>query len=572
MADSLYGIPLSSLEGKATKVKGGTYYKQNGYSFYVPDDVSDETSAFVYYPGAGGAGNDAAVLRNLINEKGQNQIIIIADIAKENSATACNRYFNLINNIGSANGATISHVETMGFSAGGPNTYKGLISTIKNFPDSGPQSAVFVDVVGFAVTDEDVATLKQNEATLMFIEPNGKVEGYENTLAKAGVDVILCWLPSGHNSHVTLNKEAFENGIVDFTTGEIEALANSGIYKFVRYDANSGQWVEISMEEVAEKFANGIVETDNPYRYFEKLSNIQPVKSDNQFIETKVNIIRNAIKNSNFLTSTGTDSYSSTTNIPNAETELVQSFFATCASLLNLLEKDTTKIAEIGNSYKDLNAQLQQEASQLNNSVNYYTNNSGTRSNSGSRSSGSSNYYTYTPIGSSTGAAVGSSVSAVSGQITTTPVTITSGDPNIDVSKYHNNIEKGFEITVGNLAYEMSDEDYDLLCAIVAAESDKSYDDALAVITTILNRCEAPNWVRSHGNNPIAQATAPNQFVVYQHGSYKRYLNGNAPETVKIAVKDALAGVRNHKYLSFRSNGTTSYSDNQISASGNRYK
>ena len=89
---------------------------------------------------------------------------------------------------------------------------------------------------------------------------------------------------------------------------------------------------------------------------------------------------------------------------------------------------------------------------------------------------------------------------------------------------------------------------------------------------TILNRCETSNWINSHGRDPIAQATAPNQFVVYQHGSYKRYINGNAPDTVKTAVMDALNGVRNHDYLSFRSNGSTGYSNNMISSTGNRYK
>ncbi|MGN1371613.1 MAG: hypothetical protein ACI4XM_05010 [Candidatus Coprovivens sp.] len=184
---------------------------------------------------------------------------------------------------------------------------------------------------------------------------------------------------------------------------------------------------------------------------------------------------------------------------------------------------------------------------------------------SGYRNTSNNNYSGYSSSGESSS---GGGYQRVS----TTPVTITSGDPNIDVSKYHNNIEAGFEVTVGNLAYDLSDEDIELLCAIVAAESDKTYDDALAVITTILNRCEAPNWIRSHGTDPIAQATAPNQFVVYQHGSYKAYMNGKAPNTVKEAVADALAGVRNHKYLSFRSNGTTSYSNNMISPTGNRYK
>ncbi len=153
-----------------------------------------------------------------------------------------------------------------------------------------------------------------------------------------------------------------------------------------------------------------------------------------------------------------------------------------------------------------------------------------------------------------------------------TEIKITQGSKDIDVSRYHSNPEKGFTVTTGNLAYELCEEDFELLCAIVSAESDKSYDDALAVITTVLNRCETSNWINSHGRDPIAQATAPNQFVVYQHGSYERYMNGNAPATVVQAVKDALAGVRNHKYCSFRSNGTTSYSNNMITSTGNRYK
>ena len=151
-------------------------------------------------------------------------------------------------------------------------------------------------------------------------------------------------------------------------------------------------------------------------------------------------------------------------------------------------------------------------------------------------------------------------------------IVITEGDPNIDITRYHNNIENGFEVTAGNLAYQLCEEDIDLLCAIVAAESDKTYDDALAVITTILNRCERTNWIASHGRDPIAQATAPNQFVVYQHGSYTSYLNGNAPSTVVKAVQDALAGVRNHNYCNFRSNSSTSYSNNMITPTGNRYK
>lgn len=195
---------------------------------------------------------------------------------------------------------------------------------------------------------------------------------------------------------------------------------------------------------------------------------------------------------------------------------------------------------------------------------------SGSGYSSGSYSGGSS----YSGGGSSSGSS--SYIEAPSISVpqlsASSPVTISTGDPNIDISRYKNNIEEGFEVTAGNLAYKIGQEDFELLCAIVSAESDKSYDDALAVITTILNRCESPNWIESHGTDPIAQATAPDQFVVYQHGSYKPYMDGKAPDTVIQAVTDALAGVRNHEYLTFRSNSTTDYSDNMITATGNRYK
>ena len=154
----------------------------------------------------------------------------------------------------------------------------------------------------------------------------------------------------------------------------------------------------------------------------------------------------------------------------------------------------------------------------------------------------------------------------------TKPVVITEGDPNVDISKYQNNADLGFEVSVGNTAYELSDADFELLCAIVSAESDKSYDDALAVITTILNRCEDDKWVESYGVDPIAQVTAPEQFVGYQEDAYLSYINGKAPDTVIQAVQDALAGVRSHDYLTYSSNDTTSYSNNMITATGNRYK
>lgn len=141
-----------------------------------------------------------------------------------------------------------------------------------------------------------------------------------------------------------------------------------------------------------------------------------------------------------------------------------------------------------------------------------------------------------------------------------------------NVGGYASKPESGFVVSGGHKTYSLSDGDLNLLMAIVAAESDKSADDALAVASTILNRCESPAWESCGGSNPIKQATASGQFVVYETGKYKEFMNGNVPSSVAQAVLDALGGVRNHQYLSFRANSSASYSSNMITPDGNRYR
>lgn len=155
-----------------------------------------------------------------------------------------------------------------------------------------------------------------------------------------------------------------------------------------------------------------------------------------------------------------------------------------------------------------------------------------------------------------------------------TPSTHGTTGTKVDASIYKTNEAQGFKVTTNNKTYNLTAEEKEILYAIVAAESDQSPDDALAVTTTILNRCESDNWTWISGDNtnPVTQATAANQFVVYQNGRYKQYMGGNAPDSVVQAVDAALGGVRNHEYESFRSNDTTGYSDNKITTTGNRYK
>ena len=112
-------------------------------------------------------------------------------------------------------------------------------------------------------------------------------------------------------------------------------------------------------------------------------------------------------------------------------------------------------------------------------------------------------------------------------------------------------------------------EQLELIWAITAQEDDKSYEGALAVISTAMNRADS-NY-GGHGTDALSQLTADGQFCYSPSVSnpiyYQRRLGGNVPEYVKQAVYDCLEkGVRNHSYLNFRSSNRTG---NYIQIGGN---
>ena len=147
----------------------------------------------------------------------------------------------------------------------------------------------------------------------------------------------------------------------------------------------------------------------------------------------------------------------------------------------------------------------------------------------------------------------------------------------VDASKYTGNDAMGFHVTEGNKNYSLSGYEFDVVVAVVSGEFDKNLNDALAVVSVILNRCDSDKWRRWAGDTPYKQVIKSGQFEVYFAGGYQKYMPGGAyygSEKYNIArqaVIDGLNGIRNNEYLGFRAWWITSYSDKYIVYGGNRY-
>lgn len=147
----------------------------------------------------------------------------------------------------------------------------------------------------------------------------------------------------------------------------------------------------------------------------------------------------------------------------------------------------------------------------------------------------------------------------------------------IDADKYTGNERMGFVVTEGNKQYDLSGYEFDVVVAVVAGEFDKNLDDALAVVSVILNRCDSAKWSSWAGSSPYSQVIRAGQFEVYFAGLYLPYMPGGSRYgdskyvIAKQAVIDGLNGIRNNNYLGFRAWHVSTYSDKYIVHGGNRY-
>ena len=111
----------------------------------------------------------------------------------------------------------------------------------------------------------------------------------------------------------------------------------------------------------------------------------------------------------------------------------------------------------------------------------------------------------------------------------------------------------------------------ELIWAIVAQEDNGSYEGALAVISSAMNRTESAAW-GYEGNNAFAQLTAAGQYCYSLDHYWEARLGGNVPAYVKQAVEDCLHhGIRNHTHTSFRSTRGKTTGSNAVQIGGNWY-
>ena len=102
------------------------------------------------------------------------------------------------------------------------------------------------------------------------------------------------------------------------------------------------------------------------------------------------------------------------------------------------------------------------------------------------------------------------------------------------------------------LYYGLTEDELNLVYAVVMQEGGEDYHSAEAVMSTIVNRVNHPEKWSWAGETIIDQITYPMQYCYSLDDYWVKYLDGNVPDTVKWAVLSVLEYGPVHEYDCFR--------------------
>lgn len=422
-----------------------------------------------------------------------------------------------------------------------------------------------------------------------------------NTLITAGVPLSYVYFNRGDHSwddnHSYVKNNMLENGVVELLYGD-KATFDDGIYskcEYSVYDYETGSWND---NLTTEQFC-GVVGgnsrfdlLDSRLGYLKEIPELNAsdisaslgytggVSSSQQYVVDKMNGVRAAVRRTNFIGKLGLNIGSIGGNpLLDFESSILMDTFATSGILLDKIVGETETISGIAFDFDKLDKNLASISTDLgtpltlNNLLSYNFNQYGVSS-------------------------------ELARQM--------NGGYHMDLSKYSEAPERGFELFLSNRIYNLSDFDsayarehygynseqaLEAFIGVCIAESDKTPDGLLSVMSVALNRCESDNWSSyytrgaTNGTLPFDQMfvndgaqysqiknIAPNGRHVYENympciageDAINEHLAGYGTDyqTLRTVAMDALAGgLRNSDYTGFRAYIPSKYHGNYLDPS-----
>ena len=375
------------------QIKGYYVRGNNGDEMYLPANTSGNTGMLSYIPGSGGSGNDAAKIREQINNNPPDYpITIAASCSDKNNCIETGYQLAQGANMNVTNNVTVC------FSASG---YLGITRT-ESFEDRHP------DVVSTVISCEPYNTgaykytdpnntdgLSNSNSQILFVGPSTgfhvNLENEIKNMTNAGLNAYFLETAYTGNSgsvHIRTNADILTNGIIEYLLGYTDDFnrnpgegSYSPNYKLVKFNETTGSYEEMSYEELAAtvkaikipdiekltsvdsfKIETKVSPVHNKYETLKSLNRKEVtgsvMKTNYVYANDKMNNLRDLIQATSFINNFNNQTFRSSEGIPGCIAGYLNAYYDIVGSLLNSLSLETDSVLSYTQAVVDLDNDL----------------------------------------------------------------------------------------------------------------------------------------------------------------------------------------------------------------------
>ena len=320
--------------------------------------LSNNVNIYSYIPGSGGSMNDAALIRNAVNNGTLNDGIYTIGYGcgdEGNSPDIAMRFTECLNK-------KVEQLNTYGFSAGAQATMQNTSIIAEKYPDLDI-SMYLID--GFSVDDSqlskfDLSSLRNDNIKIYAVGPNesgvnfNRIMGQDANIQeqikrlqdKYGLDVKFYEELNSQAQHQNINEDAIMEFLLKAT--------DEGGFKLLLYYEDEDKFKLVSIPGEFNIVLNDSKNNEN-----------SQILSDINVVMDKVNAISSAMKNNDGLFFPKTQEITSTASIINGVVSAQNVFLSVSNDLHHRVRDELLLINKIAQNYYDMDGDLSSLASNL---------------------------------------------------------------------------------------------------------------------------------------------------------------------------------------------------------------
>ncbi|MGM9877422.1 MAG: hypothetical protein ACI33S_02115, partial [Bacilli bacterium] len=353
---------------------GNYHFTFNGETqIYVNEQslMSGSNNAYAYIPGAGGCGNDAALITTAATSGSLGPGIYSLGYSCNDTGDS----LDVITRFSECLNQDLETINAYAFSAGARETLYHSNAILEKYPDLDLNLYLIDPFSIDSVDDRQITNLVEHNIPIYVVGPNQQGENYNRISCGPNIREVIKRLVNDNNLNITFFEDKDTHGHTEINKTAIQELLLNNpnlenileYYTCLIYNSETDTY-ELGFTSAAANLGDDfsiIMSMEDIFTLRDNASDCSQVLSDISLVMQSVNGISGAMNNNEGLFAPKVGDYSSTASVINGIVSAQNVFFSISNDLHHRVRDELRLITKIAQNYYDMDGDLASLASSL---------------------------------------------------------------------------------------------------------------------------------------------------------------------------------------------------------------